>query len=34
MQLQHILPEMIGKSGTLHMEEYSEDTKSVTFELD
>lgn len=34
MQLQYILPDLEGKSGTLHMEEYQEGTKRVTFELD
>lgn len=32
MKLQYILPELIGKSGTLDMREYSEDTKSYSFE--
>lgn len=32
MKLQYILPDLIGKKGTLHMREYSEDTKSYSFE--
>lgn len=32
MKLQYILPDLIGKEGTLNMREYSEDTKSYTFE--
>ncbi|MBQ7065340.1 MAG: FtsQ-type POTRA domain-containing protein [Lachnospiraceae bacterium] len=31
MQLGHIIPELEGKSGVLHMEEYNEGTKSVSF---
>ncbi len=34
MKLQYILPELAGKKGTLDMREYSEDTKSYTFEQD
>lgn len=34
MKLQYILPDMIGKEGTLNMREYSEDAKSYSFELD
>lgn len=34
MKLQHILPNLLGKSGTLDMREYSEDTKSYSFEQD
>lgn len=34
MKLQHILPELEGKKGTLDMREYSEDTKSYSFEQD
>ena len=34
MKLQYILPNLIGKKGTLDMREYSEDTKSYTFEQD
>lgn len=34
MKLQYLLPELIGKSGTLHMENYSEDMKNITFNLD
>ena len=34
MKLQYILPSLIGKKGTLDMREYSEDTKSYSFELD
>ncbi|MCM1124415.1 MAG: FtsQ-type POTRA domain-containing protein [Eubacterium sp.] len=32
MKLQYILPELTGKKGMLDMREYSEDTKSYTFE--
>ena len=32
MKLQYILPDLIGKEGTLNMREYSEDTKSYSFE--
>ena len=31
MQLSHILPELEGKSGVLHMEDYEEGTKRVSF---
>jgi len=34
MKLQHILPNLLGKSGTLDMREYSEDTKNYSFEQD
>lgn len=34
MKLQYILPNLIGEKGTLDMREYSEDTKSYSFELD
>ena len=34
MKLQYILPSLIGKKGTLDMREYSEDTKSYSFEQD
>ncbi len=34
MVLQNILPSLLGKSGTLDMREYSEDTKSYSFEKD
>ncbi len=34
MKLQYILPGLEGKSGTLDMREYSEDTKSYSFEQD
>ena len=34
MKLQYILPSLIGKKGTLDMREYSEDTKSYTFQQD
>ncbi len=34
MKLQYILPDLLGKEGTLNMREYSEDTKSYTFEQD
>lgn len=32
MKLQYILPNLIGKAGTLDMREYSEDTKSYSFD--
>ena len=31
MQLSHIIPELEGKSGVLHMEEYNEGTESISF---
>ncbi|MBQ6889105.1 MAG: FtsQ-type POTRA domain-containing protein [Lachnospiraceae bacterium] len=34
MLLQSILPDLEGKSGTIHLENYTEDTKNVTFEPD
>lgn len=34
MKLQYILPDLLGKSGTLDMREYSEDTKTFSFEQD
>ena len=34
MELQYILPELTGKSGTLRMENYTEATKTITFEPD
>ncbi|MGN0377343.1 MAG: cell division protein FtsQ/DivIB [Suilimivivens sp.] len=34
MQLQYILPELEGKSGTLRMENYTEESKTITFEPD
>jgi cell division protein FtsQ len=34
MKLQYILPDLQGKSGVLDMQEYSEDTKTYTFEQD
>lgn len=34
MKLQYILPDLVGKSGTLDMREYSEDTKTYSFEQD
>jgi cell division protein FtsQ len=34
MKLQYILPDLQGKSGVLDMREYSEDTKTYTFEQD
>lgn len=34
MQLQYMLPELTGKSGVLRMENYTEDTKTITFEPD
>lgn len=34
MKLQYMLPELIGKSGTLRMEEYTEETNTITFEPD
>ena len=33
-KLQYILPDLMGKSGTLDMREYSEDTKTYSFEQD
>lgn len=32
MELQHMLPKLEGKSGTLNMREYTEDTKTISFE--
>lgn len=34
MLLQSILPDLENKSGTIHLESYTEDTKNVTFEPD
>lgn len=34
MELQYLLPELVGKSGTLRMENYTEETKTITFEPD
>ncbi len=34
MKLQYILPDLLGKSGTLNMREYSDDTKTYSFEQD
>lgn len=34
MKLQYILPDLLGKSGTLDMREYSEDTRTYSFEQD
>lgn len=34
MQLKNIIPELDGKSGVLHMENYTINTKSISFELD
>lgn len=34
MKLQYILPDLAGKSGTLDMREYNEDTRSYSFEQD
>lgn len=34
MKLQYILPDLLGKSGTLDMREYTEDTKTYSFEQD
>ena len=34
MKLQYILPSLLGKKGTLDMREYSEDSRSYTFEQD
>lgn len=34
MKLQYILPELEGKNGTIPMENYTEDTKSITFNPD
>lgn len=34
MKLQYMLPSLTGKSGTLRMENYTEETKNITFEPD
>ncbi|WP_342756304.1 cell division protein FtsQ/DivIB [Kineothrix sedimenti] len=34
MKLQYILPELEGKNGTIPLENYTEDTKSITFDPD
>lgn len=34
MKLQYILPELEGKSGTIRLENYTEETKSISFEPD
>ncbi len=34
MKLQYMLPELEGKSGTLRMENYTEETKNISFEPD
>ena len=34
MELRYMLPELTGKSGTLRMENYTEETKTITFEPD
>lgn len=34
MRLQYMLPELEGKSGTLKMENYTEETKNISFEPD
>ncbi len=34
MTLQYLLPSLVGKSGTLDMREYSEDTTTYSFEQD
>ena len=34
MELQYMLPSLTGKSGTLRMEHYTEETKTITFEPD
>lgn len=34
MKLQYILPELEGKSGTIRMESYTEESKNITFALD
>lgn len=34
MKLKYILPELTGKKGTLRMENYSEDMKNITFQLE
>lgn len=34
MKLQYMLPELEGKSGTLRMESYTDETKSISFEPD
>lgn len=34
MGIQYMIPELAGKSGTLRMENYTEETKNIPFELD
>lgn len=34
MELQYMLPSLVGKSGTLRMEKYTEETKTITFKPD
>lgn len=34
LKLKYILPELVGKKGILRMENYSEDTKNITFQLE
>ncbi len=34
MELQYMIPELEGKSGTLRMENYTEETHNISFELD
>ncbi|MDE5910309.1 MAG: FtsQ-type POTRA domain-containing protein [Lachnospiraceae bacterium] len=34
MKLQYMLPSLVGKKGTLHMENYTEETKKTSFEPD
>ena len=34
MELQYMIPSLEGKSGTLRMESYTEETKTITFEPD
>ena len=34
MELQYMIPSLEGKSGTLRMENYTEETKTITFEPD
>ena len=34
MELRYMLPELSGKKGTLRMENYTEETKTITFEPD
>ncbi len=34
MKLQYMLPSLVGEKGTLHMENYTEETKKTSFEPD